>query len=94
MLLWTFHKCAKEALKYSSRMEFKVGCSGAYWSAHRHEWLDKVCSHMVLNGGKNPKGHWTKERCRADALGYNTKKEYKQNCYLSYVAAKKSRLAF
>ena len=85
-MVWTFDRCAEEALKYSTRMRFKVGCSGAYWSANKHRWLDKICTHMELK--TNPKGYWTIEKCRADAAKYKTKRDYRKGSYLSYEAAK------
>lgn len=39
-----------EALKYKSRLEFSIKSCSAYCSALRHNWVDKVCSHMEQIG--------------------------------------------
>ena len=46
---WTKEKCAKKALKYKTRKKFRKGEGGAYSSAHRNNWLDEICSHMIKN---------------------------------------------
>ena len=38
--------CAKEALKYTSRNDFKKGSNSIYRAALRNKWLDEICSHM------------------------------------------------
>lgn len=49
---WTKGKCIKEALKYKFRSKFKAGSGGAYNSCINNEWLDEVCSHMLVVGNK------------------------------------------
>ena len=34
-------KCRTESLKYKNRSEFQKGCSGAYKSSKRNDWLDE-----------------------------------------------------
>jgi hypothetical protein len=46
---WTKDKCIEEGLKYSTRSEMQKGSSGAYKSAVKHGWIDKVCAHMPLH---------------------------------------------
>lgn len=88
MLFWTRQKCYEEAQKYQSRMDFKDGCNGAYWSSHKHGWLNDVCGHMLQR--RSPNGYWSKDRCREDAARYSAIKEYKNGSYLSYSAAKRN----
>ncbi len=47
---WTYERCKEEALKYKSRTEFSIGCYGAYNKARKENWLDDICSHMILMG--------------------------------------------
>jgi predicted GIY-YIG superfamily endonuclease len=50
---WTKDEIHKEALKYKTRNEFNKFSNSAYQSATHNEWLDDVCSHMVVGkGGK------------------------------------------
>ena len=75
-LMWDFNKCAEEALKYKTRTTFFKGSSGAYDAAWSNGWLDEICSHMTLQ--QNPKGYWTKERCRDEAGNYPTRTAFQQ----------------
>lgn len=51
-LKWTYDKCKEEALKYSTKIEFKSNCSSAYQVARINNWLNDICSHMILIGHK------------------------------------------
>ena len=51
-LKWTYDKCKEEALKYSSKIEFKSNCSSAYQVARVNNWLNDICSHMIIIGHK------------------------------------------
>ena len=46
----TKEKCAKEAIKYKSKTEFQKHSPGAWKAANRYDWLDEICSHMVIYG--------------------------------------------
>lgn len=43
---WTKERCHEEAMKYSTRGEFKKNSSSAYSKSWKNGWLDYVCSHM------------------------------------------------
>lgn len=43
---WTKAACFEEALKYSSKAEFKRKCGGAHNAAQRNGWLVDICKHM------------------------------------------------
>lgn len=43
---WSKELCAEEALKYTSRNDFKKGSYPIYRAALRNKWLDEICSHM------------------------------------------------
>jgi predicted GIY-YIG superfamily endonuclease len=72
---WNKENCKKEALKYKSRLEFRKRACGAYDSSLRNHWIDEVCYHMNTNK-RNPKGHWTKERCIKAALKCDSRNEF------------------
>ena len=73
-LIWTKERCLEYALRYSTRGEFRKESPSAYGRSLRSKWIDEVCSHMVEM--KNPKGYWTKERCKDEALKYKTRSEF------------------
>jgi predicted GIY-YIG superfamily endonuclease len=73
--------CQQEALKYKTKKEFNENDSGVYTTAAKSGWLDEICSHMTVL--RKPKGFWTKENCKIEALKYESKKEFEENA--SYV---------
>ena len=78
---WTKEKCQKEALKYTTRNDFRKNNPNAYSPCCDHKWLDDVCSHM---NGRKINGYWTKENCQKEALKYNKKSSYKKSEPTSY----------
>lgn len=74
---WTKDKCKEESLKYNVRNDFAKNSYCAYNMSRKRKWLDEICSHMYEI--KKPKGYWTKEKCKEEALKYNNTKELKQN---------------
>jgi hypothetical protein len=73
---WTKEKCALEAEKYKTRMDFKYNSRHSYEHSCRKGWLDEICQHMdeILK----PLGYWkhSKDNCASEALKYNTRKEF------------------
>lgn len=84
---WTKKRCHKEALEFNTRQGFRESSSKAYGAAKRRGWLDEVCSHMDYMV-KLP-GYWTKENCHKEALKYNSRKEFGDNCSSAYTIAKR-----
>jgi hypothetical protein len=83
---WTYERCKDEALKYKTRMEFKINSAGAYKSLMKNKWFSNLCVHMLVSK-KLIHNYWTYERCKDEALKYKTKKDYKKNSIRSYYAA-------
>ena len=71
----TLEKCKRSAMQYSSRSEWYLKDMDAYLAAHRNNWLEVCCGHMIEL--KKPKGYWTLERCKEDALCYSTRVEWR-----------------
>ncbi|HIF9072491.1 TPA: GIY-YIG nuclease family protein [Photobacterium damselae] len=83
---WTYDLVHQEALKYKTRTDFFKGCQSAYSYASKNGWLNLVCDHMQSKS--KPYGYWTKDRCREDALKYNTRTEFQKNSVAEQVARK------
>lgn len=49
---WTKEKCKEEALKYSTRSEFKRKSPAAYSKSRDKGWTDEICIHMVVIGNR------------------------------------------
>lgn len=79
---WTVDKVKEDALKYKTRTEWVKNSAGAYDVAHTLGIVDECCKHMIEI--KKPSGYWTLERCKEEALKYETIKEFKEKnmkCY-------------
>lgn len=87
---WTPHTLQTEALKYTTRTEFKEGARGAYKAADRQKLLDAICSHM--NEGQKPHGYWTLETLQVEALKYTTRSEFQRGNGSAYGAAGRMNL--
>jgi predicted GIY-YIG superfamily endonuclease len=85
---WNKDACKFEALKYSSRADFRKKSGSAYGSAHRNKWLDDICIHM--HRPANSRIIWNEKTCKAEALKYTTKKEFVMKSSGAYNVAKKS----
>lgn len=71
---WTKERCHKEAKKYESRTHFNMFANTAYVTALREGWMDELCSHMVPKQKEG--GYWTFERCKEEALKYETRSAF------------------
>jgi hypothetical protein len=49
---WTFENCKKEALKYSTKTEFKRNNMSAYVISIRNGWMKDISQHMLSFGNK------------------------------------------
>jgi len=49
---WTKEKCREEALKYYNRTDFCKNSNGCYYKSYNNNWLDEICSHMIVIGNK------------------------------------------
>lgn len=95
-LIWTNKKIQEEALKYSTKNEFKNGSVGAYNAARKNDILNKVCSHMpkhVYKFGQNhPAFIWSLEELQKEALKYSNKPEFAKSNSSAYTVAYKNGL--
>lgn len=70
---WTFERCQAEALKYKTQSDFQLKASSVYQTIKRNKWSEQICGHMTT--GRKPR-KWAFERCRAEALKYNTRSAF------------------
>ena len=82
---WTDEAVFEEAKKYSSKEEFRKGCSAAYTIAHKKGIIDKACLHMVSS--RKTRDYWTLERCHKAASKYQSRKDFKKNDGSAYSTA-------
>lgn len=87
---WTIERLLEEALKYSTRQEFQLMSGAAYKAAGLLKCRDQICSHM--SKVKQPKGFWTLENLKAEALKFNNKVDFRNNSNPAYLTASRKKL--
>jgi hypothetical protein len=87
---WTFEKLKEEALKYTTKKEFRDSNSSAYSTAKKQKILGIICSHMIFKERK-PAGYWSYSTCKEESAKYSTRTEYAKKSVGSYEVARKNR---
>ena len=83
---WTEDVCREEALKYTSRKDFRKYSKGAYDKANECGWLD---SYDWLTYPK-PLSELTYESCKAEAAKYPNRNEFGKHSYGAYTVSRKN----
>ena len=87
---WTLETLKAEALKYQSRQEFQQKNGAAYKAVGMLGARDVVCAHMVKI--KAPKGFWTLENLRAEALKYDNKVDFREKSNAAFLTASRKKI--
>jgi len=78
---WTYERCKEEALRYNNNADFKKYSSTAYHKINKKGWFE-LKQHIIPK--IKPSGYWTYERCKVEALKYNTNYEFSKNSPTAY----------
>ena len=81
-LLIFYHTAYQLSIKCQSRIEFCNKYSGAYQNMLKNNWINDICSHMLLL-----KNNWTKEQCHEKALLCYSRIEFQNNYSTFYQKA-------
>jgi len=81
---WDIESLKVEALKYSSRKDFKKYSMGAYSTTIKKGVIDDICSHMDEIRTK-----WTKELIKKESLKYNNRTDFREKIPGAYQACKR-----
>ncbi len=85
---WTKEKCILDAKKFKNLKEWVKNSSGAYTiSVKNKSWYNECIKHMEKERKVN--AYWTKEKCIEESKKYRTTKEWVENAYDSYSAARR-----
>ncbi len=84
---WSKELLQIEALKFSSRGDFRKGSPNAYSIAQKKGILNQLCSHM-----KNKLTYWTKELLQAEALKYSSRNDFYKGSLSAYIASSRRNL--
>lgn len=90
---WTLAELATEALKYTSKTEFKKNSPSAYQASIKRKMIGSICSHMPkrkkysTEGEYNANFKYSDLSLREEALKYKTKGEFSKNSPKMYRAS-------
>ncbi len=84
---WTDEEIIEDARKYGTNKEWREGSPSMYVMAYKRGIAEECCAHMQML--TKPKGYWTKQRCKEDALLYNTVSDWVSNSPSAYQTAHK-----
>ena len=76
-----------EAMKYSSKKEFKEHNLSAFLSAYKYGYIDEMP--RLITQKQHKKGYWTYDNIEKEALKYNTKSQFANGNNTAYRAALK-----
>lgn len=79
---WTYQRCKELASLFNRRMNFYKEYKVAYTTASKNGWLEEICKHMDYN--QTPPGTWTYDKCKLEAIKYNSKSEFQKKNYNVY----------
>ena len=82
---WTEEVCREEALKYTSRKDFRKHSKGAYDKAQECGWLK---DYTWLSHHKSY-SEWDYESCKKEAMKYTNRNEFGKHSYGAYTVARK-----
>jgi hypothetical protein len=88
-LMWTYDNCKKVIINCKTKNEFRKKYSGAYRSSTRHGWYKELTKD--LQSIKKPRGYWTFEKCKEEALKYNSKHSFEHGCVSAYNTCVKNK---
>jgi hypothetical protein len=87
---WSLEALRAEAQKYSTRQEFQQSNGAAYKAAGQKKCRDEICAHML--NIKHPKGHWTLENLKLEALKYNNKVDFRKHSNPAFLTASRQKV--
>jgi len=82
---WGYDRCFNEAIKYSSRREFKEGCDSAYRSAIKNGWIDEYTWFT------KPNKKWNYDTCMEESKKYSTRGEFALKSSGAYHVARENK---
>ena len=81
---WTEDVCREEALKYTSRKDFRKYCKGAYDKAKECGWLEGYTWLSYIK----PLSEWDYESCKEEANKYPNRNEFGKHSYGAYTCSR------
>lgn len=80
-IYWTYERCKEELMKYKTRKDAIKHCPRPYVISKNNNWFE-LYEHLEYL--IKPNNYWTYEKCKSEALKYDTKKEFKNKCSSAY----------
>jgi hypothetical protein len=70
----SYDVCKLEALKFTTKSEFRKNSTSCYVTALKNKWLDDICGHMIVNRIK-----WDVELCVKKSKEYTTVSKFNKS---------------
>ena len=83
---WTKERVFEESKKYSSREEFRKGCSSAHTVAQKKNWFHEMT--WLKDYTSKPRGYWTKEKVFEESKKYDSRSQFKKGNQSAYEVAR------
>lgn len=80
--------CRIEALKYDNHKEFNKYSNVCYEHCLKNKWVEELTSHFIRKF--KPKNYWSFDKCKEEALKYETKSNFYNNSKGAYLKALKN----
>lgn len=89
---WTKKECLSEALKYSRKVDWRNNSINSHNAARINGWFKDCCLHMLsaeesYKIGNEKKKKWDLEKCKLDALKYDSRANWYYGSKGGYAAA-------
>ena len=86
---WTKERCHEVALQCKNKAEFARKFNSASLKAIKKGWIDDISTHMEQSNVAPP-NYWTYERCKEEALKYESRYKFSKGSSSAYQAARKN----
>lgn len=87
---WDEDRCKLDALKFENRNKWSRNSPSAYNAARKNGWLEECCKHMPTPKPNGYISEWNKEKCKNDAIKYESIREWRLKSKSAYNFAKQN----
>jgi len=88
---WNKENCIEESKKYISLSDLYKNNMYLYKTLKKNGWFKYIPHIKESFSYKIIKGYWTYERCKEEALKYQTKKDFRKNSNPAYLKSKRKK---
>lgn len=79
---WTYDKCKEVSLKCNTKTELFKNHRDVYGVIYKNKWFELI-EHFIKFS--KPQGYWTYEKCKIEALKYNSRSDMSKGTFAYFV---------